>query len=65
MTGSITRLKLDSALLDSAYAIIRHGVESGALPSGVLATATAEDDHRPRWIGMRNPAVVCRPRLRI
>src|SRR5919202_888181 len=43
MTGSITRSKLDSALLDSAYAAIRQGVDNGALTSGVLAITTADE----------------------
>lgn len=43
MTASSTPSKLDSALLDSACATIRQGVDSGALPSGVLAIATADE----------------------
>lgn len=38
--------RLDAALLESAYQVVAEGVASGALPSGVLAVATAHETVR-------------------
>jgi CubicO group peptidase (beta-lactamase class C family) len=42
MTTSVLP-RLESGLLDAAFAVIGEGVASGALPSGVLAVANSED----------------------